>query len=61
MDVNRYIDIAQNAAKGTLEKSSSVDHSAQVGIGMEIAKRQAEKPAVEIPKIPPLGVVPLAN
>lgn len=61
MSVNDYMKIAQDVT-GTLPEVGAVrDRSEQVNLGMDFAKRQAEKAAPESPKIPSMGAVPLAN
>lgn len=63
MGVNNYIGIAQQVAGSTPENKPSVDHAAQVNLGMDFAARQAERaktPTEEV-KIPTLGATPLAN
>jgi len=61
MSVNDYIEIAQKATGTVPDKAPSADHTAQLGVGLDYAKRQAERPAQEAPQIPPLGATPLAN
>jgi hypothetical protein len=61
MAFNDYMDIAHRVTGAVPEKTSAADHSNQVDVGLEMARRQAEKPAVEAAKIPPMGATPLAN
>ena len=61
MGINDFIDIAQSIAGTAPDVKPAGDHTEQVNLGMDFAKRQAERQPVEAPKIPSMGATPLAN
>ena len=61
MSVNDYIAVATGITGPAPTSLPNADYTAQVSIGLDFAKRQAEKTPVEVGKIPSLGAVPLAN
>lgn len=61
MGVNDYIELAQSIAGAAPDVKPAGDHTEQVSLGMDFAKRQAERQPIEAPKIPPMGAVPFAN
>jgi hypothetical protein len=64
VNVNDYIDIAKKVEGSKSETPAAIpttDHSAQVNIALDMARRQAEKPAPVEKPIPPLGTMPIPN
>jgi len=62
MALNDYLDIQSTMVPETPPKAvPQVDRSQQVNIGLEFAKRQAEKTAPEQKPIPSAGAAPIAN
>lgn len=61
MSINDYADIANKFTGTQPEHAPTVDRTEQVQVGLDFAKRQAEKPTVVEPKIPTMGGYPVAN
>ncbi len=61
MDVNAFVDIAKKVTGDKPAVAPTVDHSAATTIALDMAKRQAEKPAAEDKPIPTLGTMPIPN
>lgn len=63
MELNQYIDLQKKVSGATPQEQPepTVDHSEGANIALDIAKRQAEKPPEETPKIPSAGATPIPN
>lgn len=62
MSLNDYLDIQNTVLPGPPpQEAPKANHSQQVNIGLEFAKRQAEKVAPEQKPIPSAGATPVAN
>lgn len=61
MGLNDYKDIADKLTGQRPDVAPSVDRTEQVNLGLDFAKRQAERQAPEQKPIPPMGATPLAN
>ena len=61
MSVNNYIDIAHKVTGAKSSEAANMDRSEQVNVGLDYARRQAEKQPPQDEKIPSLGAVPFAN
>lgn len=62
MALNDWLEIQNKVAPPAPPKEApTVNRSEQVNIGLEFAKRQAEKPAVEQKPIPSAGAVAIPN
>lgn len=61
MALNDYLEIQTQIAPAQATHEPKVDRSEQVNVGLEYAKRQAEKPVPEQKPIPSAGAIPLPN
>jgi hypothetical protein len=61
MELNHYIDLQKKVSGEQPEPTEpSVDHSSATNVALDMAKRQAEKPAAPT-EIPSVGAPPVPN